>query len=680
MTRVAALVTVASMATLVAGSPAVGQVSPSTREAALAAIVSAELRREPTAELIGLLTEPDPEVRARATLAVGRIGLPRQLPLLIERTRDRDPRVRAAAASGLGLLAYEIELGAEAAARDRAAEALLKLLDDAEESVARASARSMGAIGARSSELDQWLAEHRQAAPVSVLSSALAARATVTVDEVGVLAQFVDASDPEVRQAAALAMGVTTDPSRAPLLADLLEDPDAEVRIAALRGLRFAPSRIAAGRAAGSLSRGDWREQCAALDWLAAAWTREVSEPTDDATFTNVLRRSLDRNPNVRRCALRALAARPLRAVAIDRLLEALDEEDSAVRTTATTELASLQPEVVTAALARVGARIGDSVDDLERAALLRLRARGGTIDAGALAAVVSTGLPRTALAALEELERLDPPAAWRAARAALRGGEVLLRRAAPARLARLAGLQEDGDERAAAADELWAQLRDDSDDMARLAALEALPRVGSDLLGRRVSVLPDLLSPTLRRRAFVMLGSGTDSERRVLDEADRWLRGREVSEGELLVGELGALDGPRRVRMTGARGTVVVNIDPRHAPLAAARLLGRLARGPLRLRLLPRATDLTIAAALDTAADLALTPERFAGPVGAGTLVLLSGDAPTSLSGLDLRVTSIALPAIEAGVPLGTVVEGLRVLGRWQAGDEIVVDLEEAA
>jgi len=678
MTRAAPMV-LGFLAMLAGGPAADAQTAPRGGETAPAIILSAELRREPTAELVGLLADPDAEVRARATLAIGRVGLPRELPRLIERTRDRDARVRAAAAFGLGLLDYEIELVAETAARDRAAEALLRLLDDADEPVARAAARSMGAVGARAVELDRWLAERRPTAPVGVLSSALATRAALTVEDTGVLAQFVDATDPEVRQAAAMALGVTTDPARAPLLADLLDDPDAEVRIAALLGLRFAPSRIAAARAATSLSRGDWREQCAALDWLAAAWARETDQPTDDATFTSVLRRSLDRNGNVRRCALRALAARPRRAVAIDRLLEALAEADVAVRATAANALATLRPEVVAVALDRARVRIEQSTDDLERAALVRLRARGGALDADALAALVSTGLPHTGLAALEELERLAPAAAWSAARAALRGSGVLLRRAAPSRLARLASLQQDESERAAAADELWAQMRDDTDAMARLAALESLPRVGGDLLGRRVSALPDLLSSSLRRRAFVMLDGGSESGRRVITEPEPWLRGDDESAGERRVEELAALDtNRRRLRLSGSRGAVVVNVDPRYAPLAAARLLGRLAQGPLRLRLQERAADLSVVASFETAAELELTPERFAGPVGAGTLVLLTRDAPTSMSGLDLRLTSTALPTIGAGVPLGTIVEGLRALGRWQAGDEITVTLEE--
>src|SRR6266545_2477162 len=79
---------------------------------------------------------PDPAIRARAALAIGRIGDERGGPLLHPLLSDKSGQVRAMAAFGLQLLG-DAGLTAD----------LLPLLSDADASVASAAARAVGSLG-----------------------------------------------------------------------------------------------------------------------------------------------------------------------------------------------------------------------------------------------------------------------------------------------------------------------------------------------------------------------------------------------------------------------------------------------------------------------------------------------------------------------------------------------------
>lgn len=638
-------------------------------------ILRAEIRRSATPELLALLTDPGDDVRARAHLALGRIGLPIYLPRLIEATRDRHAAVRVAGASALGELDYELELEAELSARDRAAEALARALDDPVPEVAAAAAAALGRVGRRLDLLDAWLQRAGAGAPAEVLSAALHGRTAFPEGDAGSLAPFVDSPHPVVRRAAAAALGGSDDPARAPLLDRLLDDEDDEVRILALRALRFAPTRIAVRRTDRALRFGDWREQCAALEWLAAAWRREPDEAVDDEGFAAVLRRSLDRNTAVRICALRALASRPRRAVAIDRLLEALAEQEPAVRAAAAAQLAELPAPVRGAALERVSATGIAVGSDLEQASYVRLRARAGAIEPDALETLVASARPWTARAALEELELADPAAAWRAARAAVRGGAVPVVMVAAPMLGRLAAFQESESERAAAADELWARLRDDVDLPARRAALEAIMRVAPEIAARRASALPEMLPAPLRRRAFVLLVRDSSAAGRIRAEPGPWLQGEGDSpEIDDLVGRALDLGGslPRLV-LAGADRELSIELRADLAPVAVARLLERLQAGALELEVDP-SSDLSMLAGRATGAAGAIDRlERVSGPLPTGSVVLPGAEAAS----VDLQL--LLLEGSPQGVaPIGRVIDPVRTAGRWLPGDSIVLRLAE--
>ena len=92
----------------------------------------------PPSDLIRLLEDPEARVRRRSALALGRVGLPAAVEPLMRALGDEEFEVRQMAAFALGLLA-------DASARA----ALLKALDDPEPIVQGRAAEALGAIGDR---------------------------------------------------------------------------------------------------------------------------------------------------------------------------------------------------------------------------------------------------------------------------------------------------------------------------------------------------------------------------------------------------------------------------------------------------------------------------------------------------------------------------------------------------
>jgi len=75
-----------------------------TREARIAAIISAEDTRRVTGEIINGLSDPDPDIRQKAALAIGRIGDNEYSDRLFELLRDTVTEVASTAAFAIGLL------------------------------------------------------------------------------------------------------------------------------------------------------------------------------------------------------------------------------------------------------------------------------------------------------------------------------------------------------------------------------------------------------------------------------------------------------------------------------------------------------------------------------------------------------------------------------------------------
>lgn len=176
-------------------------------------------------------TNPIAEVRARACLALGRIGGDISRDRLIEALRDPAPSVRAQAAFGLGLIedADYVEQPNPAVAR-----ALLRTLKDEERQVVANAVEALGRMNWKPAAVPVT----RTPAPLVYTLTALArldAR-----DLIDWMAQTLKSNDQDVRWAAA----ATLNRMRAPCTEDvqrsfvnLVRDRNVFVRAAAARGL-----------------------------------------------------------------------------------------------------------------------------------------------------------------------------------------------------------------------------------------------------------------------------------------------------------------------------------------------------------------------------------------------------------------------------------------------------------
>jgi HEAT repeat protein len=244
------------------------------------------------------LGDPDERVRAAATNLIGNLGGSELAEVIRPRTADKEPLVRAAAARALGLVhatGAEPEFalllrdpdarvraaaaeGVEEAGWRGAAPILIELLTDTDRDTRIAAARALGAVGdadavtplvrafadsdrdlgdaithavaridpdALSRIIDLLLERHDVESRVLVVKTLSSLRAPHPIRLLEML--FRDQA-PEVRAAAAAALGLVPEPTAATLLMDGLGDPDDQVRANTVDGLVRLDHRGAAGQ------------------------------------------------------------------------------------------------------------------------------------------------------------------------------------------------------------------------------------------------------------------------------------------------------------------------------------------------------------------------------------------------------------------------------------------------
>jgi cyclophilin family peptidyl-prolyl cis-trans isomerase/HEAT repeat protein len=182
------------------------------------------------------------EQRARACLALGRIGDLATLDVLRKALQDEAPSVRGAAAFAIGVMEDAealADLGREP--RREAAEALLPLLADDERAVAAAAVEALGKLGFQ--DLAQRLTETAAPYPISLTAVTRLGGINLTPW----IAQRLKSDDQDNRWAAALALNLLEAPSDAGItrsFLNLTKDRDAAVRAEVVAGLgRSDPSQ-----------------------------------------------------------------------------------------------------------------------------------------------------------------------------------------------------------------------------------------------------------------------------------------------------------------------------------------------------------------------------------------------------------------------------------------------------
>ena len=387
----------------------------------------------PVPDLATLVTDPEPRIRRRAAISVGRVGLAEGGALLQPLLKDTDPDVRQMAAFALGLLADKTAVPALTAAlqdpeprvRGRAAEAL-GLIGDTGSAAAVGQMVSAyvkaGAIASLSPDDEQWPKTPEADAVRLGLFALVRQRGfepltTAVVDGTGRISGWWPV---------AYALQRIGDPRAVPQLRQLAATPGRYTRAFAARGLgahRDVPSEPVL-RAMIEQARGDVGVTVSAVRALAQIGAPAGAEPilallTADAT-----------DPNVRLEAVSALATLKS-AAALPYILALVTDEWATMRAAAIRAAAALDPDglpillsglepdthwVVRSAIADVA---GSMPADL---AVARLRPMLGDQDKRVVAVVLDSfarvKAPGVESVLLEHLKNADPGVRSAAARA----------------------------------------------------------------------------------------------------------------------------------------------------------------------------------------------------------------------------------------------------------------------
>lgn len=301
-----------------------------------ARIAWAEDRRESGPDLLRLLADPEPSLRARAARAVGRIGRTADVSPLAPLLRDPDATVRRDAAFGLG----EIEDSSAAAVIE--AHLLAGIESDAE--TRALCVEGLGKLRAGAAAIRSALHDPEPAVAIAALHAAWRVPGTEPLSRALELSL---GEDPDVRRAAACCLmrllgaqpsGRTAVPEVAPVdaearasvvarLRELVTCPDAQVRIYAVRGLAATLDPTTSNALAACVSDVDWRVRVEAARALAAPGRSVRSR----------LLRPLweDRNGNVRIIAVEALATLGGAKDAIRRLRDFFHDPNPRIRAAA---------------------------------------------------------------------------------------------------------------------------------------------------------------------------------------------------------------------------------------------------------------------------------------------------------------------------------------------------------
>jgi len=666
-----------------------------------AALLYAEDRRELTDDILRLTGAESPALRARAALAIGRVGLPVGAPRLMELLRDPDPSVRALAAFGLGLLELDLEPATSQAARRRITERLMPLLHDPSPVVVQ---QALWALGVRADRLalaavDGILGADR---PAPVLVAALGAWSRLPDASPGPAARLLQASDPDVRHAAATALRRLNDPDAMPMLEPALADLDPLVKAAAVRGLRQAPPAAARRHLVSLLGDDSWRVVSAALGWTLALW--RDGEVIEDDVLSAVIAASLAHDRHVQRLAFEALAvAAPYFTVPEDRLVHALRTGDPTTRLAVVEAFAAAGGDVLDDALGEIlevyeidappaepgAAAIPAmlSASPLEAAAVVRAIGRSDTDDADDWLRIFAQHGPEAARAeALRHLQTDDPQEGALLAAAWLEGGTPVLR-AAAAQVIELARASGTLAPRAPDQDDwttlLWAaqrELGEAGSSEPRAMVLGTLLSIDPEELIRRAVVLRSDDDRVVRLWALRNLtpAQGSVGAALAAEAVEPVDTGRSIEDYRGLAAEILALQAIRpRLEVASPRGDFVWELRLDWAPLTGVAFLEWVAAGFFDDIIFHRVVpDFVIQAGDPSAlgyggAAGSLRNEETPIPYTAGTVGLALAGRDTG--GSQFFIVQSAQPHLTGLYPvLGNVTSGERIVDRIQPGDRL--------
>ncbi len=309
-----------------------GATSGRVRAAAISALASFG-DQAPHALLLDALRDADWQVRVAAAATLRTLGQPVTEDTLIALLRDSDADVRVAAVE---------TVGAFGVAEDRAvASWLLDALRDRDWRVRQAAAQALEMLeapearGALVKALRAYLPD-----PLG-LATAAAARALAVIADADVVRELLGALSVDtwqMRAAAAEAVGMLGDETHVPRLVALLDDAAPSVRAASVLALASFGSQAPLARLVNALADPDADVRVAAVRALGA-----LGSQAPVIALTAALG---DGSERVRIAALEALGVQPERAP-IERLVMLLGDSDDRVRQIALRVVRAVRPEAL---------------------------------------------------------------------------------------------------------------------------------------------------------------------------------------------------------------------------------------------------------------------------------------------------------------------------------------------
>jgi cyclophilin family peptidyl-prolyl cis-trans isomerase/HEAT repeat protein len=247
-TTVCALASTLLLATAQGQSPAGGG---ELNEATLGRILLSEDTRDSAPMLEMLANSADPALRARAALAIGRVGLPADIPVLVSALRDAAQEVREAAVFALGEAIDAgtlAEIGIDAPDKAAVDALLVSLSEDPSAEARRRAGEALGKSGAPAAIIPLAtraleVAEAASPSEEQIRDFELFAMALVrlhAVDSASLFHHAAKNSSARVRAAAAHAAWRLGDGSGVAIARELLGDADPLVRDYAARWLGAA--------------------------------------------------------------------------------------------------------------------------------------------------------------------------------------------------------------------------------------------------------------------------------------------------------------------------------------------------------------------------------------------------------------------------------------------------------
>jgi cyclophilin family peptidyl-prolyl cis-trans isomerase/HEAT repeat protein len=305
------------------------------------ALVSAEDRRAYDAPILDAASaSPEPSVRARAALALGRIGDERAVAPLRTLLSDASPAVREQAAFAAGILG-DPSLSAALAAR----------LADGDERVVARAAWAIGMLGQKEGA-ESLASALRAAATPARRVACLRGIWRFSEEAAAAAAPFAADADPSVRTAVLYALARRPQASSLALLTAGLSDPDPQTAASCARALGLVGTAGSLGPLARLLGTGPTPARINALLALATLLERIPGAAPDPEWRERIAALSSDVNPNL---AVPAVA-----------LLRWYAEDRDAFRrlwTLATAGTERRQQVALQALMAGLGARSMDLVD-----------------------------------------------------------------------------------------------------------------------------------------------------------------------------------------------------------------------------------------------------------------------------------------------------------------------------